>query len=475
MPSTNKRRKALSTARKVVEHSDNTKSGSAGIKSNVEEFDSKAFRAYIECDGCGQRNPAHKCSRCKCAFYCSTACQRQHWNREHKKACIPFEKRVPVIPQMEESLVIPLNSECGICFEEPIKQPVVLQDCRHAFCFPCLKSWQGDSKNVLQDGVWEMLGQTEKVTKFCPTCRNEIGKSVAQDALIKANIYQAQAKRLPQSAGEAERMRLLHLAVSECDKVFETDPDDLDTLKIKLRALVQFDPSETIRVVKRLLQLHELVNPKACRLQEQVSLLFAAYARGDEEDAKSRYEEIKASYGCAEPWPRSLGSRPDATFPFRVMLAKAYEELNEIPDAYREYDDMMKWYQDYEDNTGTLKTSHDDLSCIRDITMGFSRCTLALGDFDNALCSGQHVLLMGRNSAGAHMLVAKAQRALARPPSVTVHSMTGGTNKLTSTLADAVETMYRGVVYETPWDENKQRVNREFLQELLDEIGDEGR
>jgi tetratricopeptide (TPR) repeat protein len=437
-----------------------------------DEDDGKAFRAYIECDGCGQRNPSHKCSRCKCVFYCSVDCQRQHWIGQHKKECVPIDKRVPVIPPVEESLVTPLNSECGICLEDPIKQPVVLPRCRHAFCFSCLSNWQGDCSDCPQNEVYKQLGQAEKITKFCPFCRKKIGKSVARTALIRARRYQTQAQRLDQSADESERMKLLHLAVSECDMILEADPDDVDAMAIKVRALAQFDPSETIVVAKRLLHLHEEVGQTIRGLQAQIAVMSAALDAGNEEEAKRLYVEMMASYGD-KPWPRNLGGSPDAAFPVRVIMAKAYEELSQFPDAFREYNKMMKWYQVYEDRTGTgtvEKTSQAALDCWRDATMGYSRCMLYLGDFDKALCSGQNALRMGRHSAGTHMLVAKAQRALARPPPVTAHSLAGKNNQLTSTMTDAVETMYRGVVYETPWDTENRRVNREFLQELLGEI-----
>jgi MYND finger len=214
----------------------------------------------------------------KMCVYCSVDCQRQHWIDQHKEECVPIDKRVPVIPSVEESLVTPLNSECGICFEDPIKQPVVLPRCRHAFCFSRLSNWQGDCSESPQNELYRALGQEEKITKFCPFCRKEIGKSVTQDALIKAKIYQAhQAQRLDQSADETERMKLLHLAVSECDMILEADPDDVDAMASKVRALAQFDPTETVVVAKRLLHLHEAVNVTIRGLQAQIAEMSAAW------------------------------------------------------------------------------------------------------------------------------------------------------------------------------------------------------
>jgi MYND finger/RING-type zinc-finger len=144
------------------------------------DADDRHFRAYIECDACGSRNPSKKCSSCKCAFYCSVECQRQDWTKRHKKECIPVETRYVPLPQISDSLVTPLNSECGICLEEPIKHPVVLPACRHAFCFSCLSSWQGDWRDSPTNMMWRMMGQTEKITKHCPFCRVKIEKHVAQ-------------------------------------------------------------------------------------------------------------------------------------------------------------------------------------------------------------------------------------------------------------------------------------------------------
>jgi hypothetical protein len=65
------------------------------------------------------------------------------------------------------------------------------------------------------------------ITKRCPFCRVEVGKPVAQDALIRANMYAVKALRLPYK-DDTERMNLLRMAVTECDMVLETDERDLD-------------------------------------------------------------------------------------------------------------------------------------------------------------------------------------------------------------------------------------------------------
>jgi hypothetical protein len=49
-------------------------------------------RATRTCAGCGQIPPAgrsalRRCARCLGVWYCSAACQRQHWRPQHKAAC----------------------------------------------------------------------------------------------------------------------------------------------------------------------------------------------------------------------------------------------------------------------------------------------------------------------------------------------------------------------------------------------------
>jgi hypothetical protein len=61
-------------------------------------------------------------------------------------------------------------------------------------------------------------------------------------------VHVAQAIRLPQNKDDTERMKLLRMALAECDMILETNERDLGALKIKIRALVQFDPSEPSRL-----------------------------------------------------------------------------------------------------------------------------------------------------------------------------------------------------------------------------------
>ena len=57
------------------------------------------------------------CSRCQLVYYCSRACQAQHWKQKpagHKQFCVTLEERRPPAPQHEE--VFPKSSaDIGFC------------------------------------------------------------------------------------------------------------------------------------------------------------------------------------------------------------------------------------------------------------------------------------------------------------------------------------------------------------------------
>jgi hypothetical protein len=250
----------------------------------------------------------------------------------------------------------------------------------------------------------------------------------------------------------------------------EADANDLDALEIKARALGQFNASETVTVVKRLLELHKEMHPKYSRFDEQSKKMFAAMQALNVALGLSLYRKMMRYYGVVEPWPRrSLGDEPGTVFEMRTLLAKAHEDLHQTVEAHLEYAYMMDWYEAREDTT---TPSQEDLRRQHEVTSGFSRCMLEYGELDEALQSSQHALRMDRHAPGVHIHVAKAQRALARNPR-SIGALTGGTNAISCTMSDAVETMYRAIVYETPWDEDNQRANRKFLRELLNEIEDE--
>jgi MYND finger/Zinc finger, C3HC4 type (RING finger) len=411
------------------------------------------FRAYIECDSCGIKHPSKRCSRCKCAFYCSVACQRKHWVAEHKITCGSLETNYH-----EGSLVQLPHGECGICMDEPMSHPIRLDECGHSFCFTCIRHWQEASS----PDQWNSVNMYNH--GCCPLCRTVMKKNVAHYAVTQADDIQDRASEIPEQ--HDDKMKLLHAAVSTCDCVLEVKNENLQAMMVKIRALAQFDPHNTINVVNELLQLDTVVRRKERQLAKRLMDVLNLKLEGRLDLAMDIQNEIKAEYEKYDQMPQSLGNGSGCLFDARICIATANEATDRWHDAIHEYGEMLLWYEST-DSPRELK--QDDLIRLRSCRAGIARCELHLGNYDVALTYSKESLAMCREFQGSHKLVAQAQRALARLP-VPTSARPGQPTNAKCTLMDAVETMYRAMVHEAPWNDANKQVNRAFLQELLEEL-----
>ncbi|GAX23897.1 hypothetical protein FisN_20Hh103 [Fistulifera solaris] len=176
--------------------------------------DENTLRRYITCDAehCGQQHPAQRCSNCKTVYYCSRDCQKAAWKR-HKVVCHSVEKMkrltavVDDLNQMDDITGISQgNAEtagpCGICLEETIVDPIVFNNCKHAFCYACLIRYQTFSRT--SGGA------------NCPYCRSEI-PDLSQSMAAKVSLIAARVQRgdLPVE----EQHQLLDQALADVQKV----------------------------------------------------------------------------------------------------------------------------------------------------------------------------------------------------------------------------------------------------------------
>jgi tetratricopeptide (TPR) repeat protein len=342
--------------------------------------------------------------------------------------------------------------------DEPISHPLRLPMCGHSFCFSCIRSWQEASSVDALDLV-EGSGDG-----YCPLCRTAMQASIGHYAAAQAHTLQFRASKLPVERHD-EKMKLLHLAVSECNHVLEVEGENLQAMTVKIRALAQFDPHETIKVTNEILQLDIMVRKKECQLKEMLDDMRTMQSEGHLDLAMDLQNKIHAEYGKVHQWPRVLAPGADGLFDARICMAKAYAAVNRWHDAAREYKEMMQWY---ERTVSPNAFQPIDLIRLRWCREGYARCALHLGSYDAALSYSQNAYAMNRVIEGSHKLVAQAQRALARSP---VQSWgLGQPTHANCTLKDAVETMYRAMVHEAPWNDANQQINREFLQELLEEL-----
>jgi tetratricopeptide (TPR) repeat protein len=370
------------------------------------------LREYIECDACGATNPRKRCSRCRCAFYCSVDCQTKDWRESHKSDCVPYETMYVKLAGVEilPATTTPVNTACGICLEEPMQQQVVLKDCKHAFCFRCLRDWQAYSTNTAG------LFAARNAATACPYCRQDIEKSVVEDAIENAQLYSARAERLPEN--DPERKKYFELALAEVDKVVVTK-NERDPRPLFLKGLIlrHYAPADAIQVLQRALDLDYEGSAHSSKLKA--------------------LRDAFASLELGSFTVSLLG--PQLRVEAMLYIAEAHEAVGNWEEASTIYAPLIKLPSDY----ATSAELQD-----RKILTGVSRCLYQRGFYDLAIKVGKTTLNIDRRTPGVHKLVAMPQLALGQVEAARV-------------------TMRRGILYEAPWDDKNRETNIACLEECL--------
>ena len=137
-----------------------------------------------ECANCGAlENPPGStfsaCARCHLVFYCSRACQVQHWKQKptgHKQFCVTHEERRPpprlehCTSQARDELSRPARAgatayadeevdECAICLDPLVafSSTTCTLPCSHVFHAPCVARLRSFG-----------------ISEVCPLCRAEL-------------------------------------------------------------------------------------------------------------------------------------------------------------------------------------------------------------------------------------------------------------------------------------------------------------
>ena len=195
-------------------------------------------------------------------------CQKQHWKR-HKRLCLPVQETIEKLRKddgyfngklqysnedvaflrtkldvealrgigtsfaVQEDKQHKTNTECSICFRDPIVAPVLVKGCCHAFCSSCIYMWQQKSqKNALDND--ETLPSFTIMNMYdnkaprriplgdppsqCPTCRGEAGPGKVINALVaiaQQSLEKAKMKGRDDRNGEEE----LEHVIAGLDKV----------------------------------------------------------------------------------------------------------------------------------------------------------------------------------------------------------------------------------------------------------------
>jgi hypothetical protein len=115
------------------------------------------------CEACGAPGAKFSCGRCREAYYCTSACQKEAWKMGHKLKCVKNAANAAKAPGATAlaptAAAAPRSGggneeECAICLEA-LQQPQTMP-CGHRFCRGCVTSMQRHGAAVAQ---------------VCPLCR----------------------------------------------------------------------------------------------------------------------------------------------------------------------------------------------------------------------------------------------------------------------------------------------------------------
>lgn len=422
--------------------------GNSGSHENEDETQKELrlrLRVHIACDACGQSNPAMRCARCQLVYYCGRECQRRHWT-EHRPDCRSVDwmreacSRVgAALPAASTSrdLSTALNTECGICLEERMPDPVVLNECRHAFCFSCLKDWQTYANNASS-----MASAAPSSSSSCPYCRQQIQVNLLEDCSEKAKLYAARARK--KSIPAEERTKFYNLALENVNKALAgaNAKRDLENLCLKGQILTAQgqNPEEAIECYEKALAL----DAKGFAKREQINALLdsveEAQEAGDFDEAERRMDVVE-DFQTANPFLFQIGEGPTRLYLLKILLAEAHEAAEQWKAARDLYIQLLSAI----DDPTTVSPSQ-----TRMIFSGIARCAYRLGgddEYERAEKAAECALSMNRHFQGVHKLIALPQRELGR-------------------LSEAIATMSRAVLYEAPWDDENARENVALLEEL---------
>ena len=400
-------------------------------------IDSKISREGIQCDGpdCGQYNPEKRCSRCHTTFYCSVACQKNDWAREHKQYCRPIDEMrrkatepEGIVASVDEPVLVGTNTGCCICMEDPIQNPVVLKDCHHAFCGPCLITWQSKSRDRLNT-----LGGGAQKSPVCPICRTNTDN--VEDVIL-ATARLSFARALQCGSSENDRQHHLELAIQEVDKALQNPEtnDKVVSMKIfilKAELLIKAEKGQAaLECLDEMERINQIRTEEMGPFYDRIAAAEAAIAAGAP-NAEELMEEVVTLYEDKQPSTNVLANTPETKAGIQLFRADAYKSIHEWAKAKDCYQAVLVETVDPDDVTPIQ---------MREIFMGLAECAFKLQVYDRAIAATDAALEFNRHFPGVYKYKALSQKALGK-------------------LEEAIQTMKVAAIYETPWDDaNRQKV-----------------
>ena len=453
-----------------------------------EELVANIPRECIQCDACKTPGPVHECRRCHTVHFCSSYCLRQLSGHQ----CVDVETMRNAIIGIGMDAPVDIsqakNTTCGICLEDQMTDPIVLPNCKHAFCRQCLREWHAFEKFKKQT--------------TCPTCRSVLLNDQSEDNPIeKAKIYGARAHKY--SNNSEQKLRHCERALQELDKFLSRNGSNIQALFTKAEILLlQSKPKDALEVLDTILEIDSQNRTKQQTIARYLDQAKVADRSGNalEVDRLMKLvEEIAGTRG------EHIGNILENLVDIFLLKADAFEQLGEWFAAKEVYKDLLelpsgvpRWiiggvmatiilgiiyvlfgidgmavtitkylassfwsggilYEIFR-QYGSLRTKKTILSFPQELRtpsvpqqrqcyMNMTKCYYNLQDYTRAIYAGDLALHMNRHYAGVHEYIAKA-------------------NKAKGNMEEAQRTMQRAVLYETPWDTENIEKQLALLEEI---------
>eukprot|EP00977_Amphora_coffeiformis_P010695 scaffold2510_cov169-Amphora_coffeaeformis.AAC.46 len=437
-----------------------------------EELIATIPRDCLDCDACGKPNPAHQCRKCFTTHYCSSECLRKLASHE----CHDIDTMRNALVGIEKSLDMSQakNQTCGICLGTPIVDPAVLP-CTHAFCRSCLREWHAMEK-------------FNKEIK-CLLCRGVLLFDKSEENPIeKAKIYGAQAKKAEEANRPEGKVKACKKALEELDNFLSTHETNLSALFTKAEILlIQSEPQSALEVIDEIFRIdHEN------RTNRQAVSDYLDQANAATEETES-VRLLKLAEDIAGTRGERIGQILQTLVEVFLLQAEAYQQLGDWFTAKEIYKDLLglgsgipTWilgaaglsiilvatlvFGNYKGQTLTKLRNVTMAALVATILYGLIgrfvmatpkskskvltfdlelrtplvpqqrhcymamvKCYYHLKEYDRAIRAGAFALHMNRHFPGVHENIGKTYLAKGN-------------------AKEAIRTMRRAVLYETPWD-----------------------
>lgn len=193
------------------------------------------------------------------------------------------------------------------------------------------------------------------------------------------------------------------------------------------------DPGAAIETHNRMAELDDQRQAEVVHVESLLQRAEAAETEGEEEDLLDEAESLQKKTG------NRLKGGAARLFDLKLLQAEAYQDMKEWEEAMRIYGSILE----VDDMVGSPIQ-------YRQVFIGMSRSLYETSVYEKSIAAASAAIEMNPHFPGVYKFKALSQRAMGE-------------------LDEAVQTMTRAVLYETPWDDD----NKAEALKLYDELANE--